>query len=365
MDQGNKQVYTRQEELRYEIDAVDSELQRLINRRASLVLEVGRLKEATGESFYQPARETWILDQVVERNTGPLSDEAMIRLFRELISSCLALEQRLCIAYLGPEASFSHSAVLLQFGHSVEGCPVRTIREVFREVQADRADYGVVPMENSNQGSINSTLDQLMHSDLQICGEVALRIEHHLMSLAPNLLDIERLYIHPQTRAQCREWLAEHLPDLELVEVTSNGEAARLSADDPRGGAIAGEVAARRYRLPILVRGVEDDPDNTTRFVVIGTEIAQASGRDKTSVLVSGPNHPGSLLHMLKPFADAGVNLTKIVSRPTYGALWDYVFFLDMEGHCEEPTVSRALTEIQQQGIGVRMLGSYPRARGC
>jgi chorismate mutase/prephenate dehydratase len=352
----------RQQGLRDEIDRLDAEIQRLINRRAAQVLEIARLKEAGGGPFYRPEREAQILQRVADRNEGPFPAEDMARIFREIMSSCLALERRLRVAYLGPEASFTHAAVQVHFGHAVEEVPVRTIGEVFRAVDAGQADYGVVPIENSTEGAVNATLDVLMHTALQVCGEVALRVEHQLMTRAESLAAVQRVYLHPQTRAQCREWLSAHLGEVDWVEVLSNAEAARLAADDPAAAAVAGAAAAEHYGLPILVAGIEDDPENTTRFVVVGQQAAGPSGRDKTSVLVSGPNRPGSLLAMLEPFSEAGVNLTKIVSRPAREALWDYVFFLDLEGHCEDAAITQALEGVREAGGAVRVLGCYPQA---
>ncbi|HKJ87049.1 MAG TPA: prephenate dehydratase [Gammaproteobacteria bacterium] len=354
---------SRQQELRREIDRLDAEVQRLINQRAAHVLEIARIKEANGGPFYRPEREAQILAKVAERNEGPFPAGDMVRILREVMSSCLALERRLRIAFLGPEASFTHTAVQVHFGHAVEEHPVRTIAEVFREVEAGSADYGVVPVENSTEGAVNASLDQLMRSNLQVCGEVALRVEHHLMSHAPGLEGIRRLYLHPQTQAQCREWLQSHLGGAEWVEVTSNAEAARRASQEPESAAVAGAAAAEHYGLPVLEAGIEDDPENTTRFVVVGEEGAGPSGNDKTSILVSAPNRPGSLSHMLQPFSEAGVNLTKIVSRPARSSLWDYVFFLDLEGHQEDPAVKDALSGVEAGGAAVKVLGSYPRAR--
>ncbi|KPV40164.1 prephenate dehydratase [Thiohalorhabdus denitrificans] len=353
----------RQEELRQEIDRLDAEVQRLINQRAARVLEIARIKESNGGPFYRPEREAQILARVAERNEGPFPDEDMVRIFREVMSSCLALERRLRIAFLGPEASFTHTAVQVHFGHAVEEHPVAAIAEVFREVEAGTADYGVVPVENSTEGVVNATLDQLMRTSLQICGEVALRVEHHLMSHAGSIGAIQRLYVHPQTRAQCREWLHAHLDGVEWVEVPSNAEAARRASQEPESAAVAGAAAAELYELPILAAGIEDEPDNTTRFVVVGEEGAGVSGNDKTSIVISAPNRPGSLFQVLQPFSRAGVNLTKIVSRPARSSLWEYVFFLDLEGHREEPTVQKALEGVTEGGAAVKVLGSYPRAR--
>jgi len=353
---------SRQADLRAEIDRLDREIQALVNRRAAQVLEVARLKETNGGPFYRPEREAQILQRVAERNEGPFPEDDMVRIFREIMSSCLALERRLRVAYLGPEASFTHAAVQVHFGHAVEEVPVATIGEVFRAVDADQADYGVVPIENSTEGAVNATLDNLRQSPLQVCGEVAMRVEHHLMSHADSIAGVERLYLHPQTRAQCREWLTAHMIGAEWVEMPSNAEAARRAAAEPSAAAVAGAAAADHYGLPILAHGIEDDPENTTRFVVVGKEAAGPSGNDKTSILVSGPNRPGSLLQMLEPFSEGAVNLTKIVSRPAPEALWDYVFFLDLEGHCQDEAVSQALEGVRARGGAVKVLGCYPRA---
>jgi len=352
----------RQDFLRREIDRVDAEVQRLINQRAEHVLEIARIKESQGGLFYRPEREAQILRRVAERNEGPFPAQDMVRIFREVMSSCLALERPMRIAYLGPAGSFSHAAVQVQFGHAVEEVPVGSIGEVFRAVDSGQADYGVVPLENSTEGAVNATLDALMHTPLALCGEVALRIEHNLMSRAASLEAVQKVYVHPQTRAQCHEWLQAHMGGVTLEEVASNSLAAKLAADEATAAAIAGTAAAELYELPILAAGIEDDPANTTRFGVVGPESAGVSGSDKTSLLVSGPNRPGSLLHMLQPFSDAGVNLTKIVSRPAREALWDYVFFLDVEGHAQDPAVARAVEAVRAGGAGVRILGSYPQA---
>ncbi len=352
----------RREALRAEIDRLDDEIQDRINQRAAKVLEIARLKEVEGEPFYRPEREARILNRLAERNPGPFPTEDLVRIFRELMSSCLALERPLSVAYLGPAASFSHSAVFQHFGHAVAEVPQRSIEEVFRAVGSGQAQFGVVPMENSTEGSVNATLDALMHTPLMVCGEVAMRVAHHLVGHATDIAGIRRVYVHPQTRAQCREWLTTHLAEAEWVEVPSNAEAARRAAEDPKAAAVAGAAARDYYELPLLAAGIEDDPANTTRFVVIGSRAVEPTGQDRTSLLVSGPNRPGSLLAMLQPFSDAGVNLTKIVSRPARGGLWDYVFFLDLEGHREEQAVQQALSMVEEGGAAVRVLGSYPRA---
>lgn len=347
---------------RQAIDTIDGEIQDLINRRAEHVLAIARLKEAEGGPFYRPEREARILRRIAERNAGPFPEQGMVRLFREIMSGCLALERQLRVAYLGPEASFTHTAVYTHFGHAVAEVPVATIDEIFRAVDGGQADYGVAPIENSTEGPVNATLDALMHTRLAMCGEVAMRIQHNLLTHAATLDGIQRLYVHPQTRAQCRSWLSGYLAAIPWVEVASNAEAARRAAEDPESGAVAGEAAAELYELPILVAGIEDDPDNTTRFAVIGPEAAGPSGKDKTSVFVSGPNEPGSLLRMLEPFSEAGVNLTKIVSRPARESLWDYVFFLDLEGHPQDSAVAQALAGVRLSGGAVQVLGAYPRA---
>jgi chorismate mutase/prephenate dehydratase len=353
------------EELRARIDAIDAEIQALISERARLAQRVGALKGlATTAEYYRPEREARVLRGVVERNRGPLRDEEMVRLFRELMSACLAQEEPLKIAYLGPEGTFTQAAVFKHFGHSVRALSVATIDEVFHEVEAGLADFGIAPVENSTEGTVNHTLDMFLTSPLRICGEVELRIHQHLMGRMKEIGQIRRICSHSQSFAQCRSWLAQYLPDAEKIVVSSNAEAARRARDEEGTAALAGDAAAEVYDLRILFSNVEDEADNTTRFLVIGRKLLAPSGDDKTSLLVSasGTQGPGVLLHLLDPLARHGVNMTRIESRPSRRRKWDYVFFVDVDGHAEQAAMKQALTEVERQSSLFRILGSYPRA---
>jgi chorismate mutase / prephenate dehydratase len=353
------------EELRRRIDEIDAELQALISERARCAQQVGVIKGAVGAAeFYRPEREAQILRRVVERNQGPLRDEEMVRLFRELMSACLAQEEPLKVAYLGPEGTFTQSAVMKHFGHSVRALSLATIDEVFHEVEAGGADFGVAPVENSTEGSVSHTLDMFLTSPLKICGEVELRIHQHLMGRMKDIGQIKRLCSHSQSLAQCRGWLAQYLPDVEKIPVASNAEAARRARDEEGTAALAGEAAAEVYDLHVLFENVEDHADNTTRFLVIGRKMFPPSGHDKTSLLISatGTEGPGVLQHLLDPLARHGVNMTRIESRPSRRRKWDYVFFVDVDGHAEDEPVSVALEEVQSKADLFRVLGAYPKA---
>ncbi len=354
----------RLDEIRKRIDAVDADIQRLITERAELAQEVARIKqlEQTDENvvFYRPEREAQVLRKVLARNQGPLAGEEMARLFREIMSACLALEQPLSVAFLGPEGTFTQAAVLKHFGHSVHLRPMVAIDEVFREVEAGSAHFGVVPVENSTEGVVNHTLDMFMRSSLAICGEVELRIHHHLIGRDRH--DIKKIYSHQQSLAQCREWLDAHLPEVERVSVSSNAEAVRRAAAEEGVAAIAGETAAEIYDLPVLEAKVEDNPDNTTRFLVIGTQVVPPSGDDKTSLLVSTPNRPGALYRLLSPFERNGISMSRIESRPSRLANWEYVFFIDINGHIQDEAVARALETLKTDSPMFKILGSYPKA---
>jgi chorismate mutase/prephenate dehydratase len=351
-------------EIRARIDAIDAQLQELINRRAAAAQEIATVKRRHDAQavFYRPEREAQVLREIKARNGGPLGDEEMARLFREIMSACLALEQPLEIAFLGPEGTFTQAAALKHFGHSVNTLPVGSIADVFQEVETGKCHYGVVPVENSTEGVVNHTLDMFMTSPLQICGEVTLRIHHNLMSKAAELGAIERVYSHQQSLAQCRGWLDRHLPAAERHPVGSNAEAARLAAVDSAAAAIAGETAAEIYGLPILVPNIEDETGNTTRFLVIGQQGVPASGDDKTSLLVSTRNEAGGLHRLLTPLADYGISMTRIESRPSRRGMWDYVFFVDIEGHRDDPAVGKALNALRSLAGMYKELGSYPRA---
>ncbi|MDX1605690.1 MAG: prephenate dehydratase [Candidatus Competibacterales bacterium] len=348
--------------LRARIDALDAELQRLLSERAECALEVARIKQDGGDRplFYRPEREAQILRRVRERNQGPLSNRTLLRLFREIIGACLALEQTLTVAYLGPAGTFTQAAVLAHFGHAVRTTPLPAIDDVFREVEAEAADFGVVPVENSTEGVVGHTLDRLVHSSLCICGEILLPIHQQLLSRAAGLKEIERIYAHQQSLAQCREWLDANLTQVERIPVASNGEAARLAAKDSSSAAIAGRIAAELNELSVLAANIEDDPENATRFLVLGRQPVDPSGHDKTTLLVAAPNRPGLLHRLLAPIADNGVNMTRIESRPSRRARWDYLFFIDLEGHAEDPAVARTLRELERIADFCRVLGAYP-----
>ena len=306
------------DKLRKQIDELDHKIQELINARAQLAEDVAKVKQESGhneEAFYRAEREAQVLRRVMDRNRGPLSNEEMARLFREIMSACLALEQVMTIAYLGPEGTFTQSAALKHFGHSVTTLPLNSIGDVFREVESGNAHYGVVPVENSTEGVVNHTLDQFVNSPLKICGEVELRIHHHLLTHSKKLTDVRKVFSHQQSLAQCREWLETNLPAAELITVSSNAEAARRVEKDPTTAAIAGEMAAEIYALPTLVANVEDEPDNTTRFLVIGRRSVPPSGDDKTSLLLSTDNRPGALYRMLNPFQQHNISMTRIESH--------------------------------------------------
>jgi chorismate mutase/prephenate dehydratase len=353
------------EQLRDQIDDIDRQIQALISDRARCAQRVGELKGLANKAdFYRPEREAKVLRGVAERNQGPLSNEEMLRLFREIMSACLAQEEPLKIAYLGPEGTFTQTAVYTQFGHSVRALSVPTIDEVFHEVESGVADFGVAPVENSTEGSVNHTLDMFLTSPLNICGEVELRIHQHLLGRMRDLSQIKRICSHSQSLAQCRAWLALHLPNVEKITVSSNAEAARRARDEDGTAALAGNAAAEVYDLNILFSDVEDEGDNTTRFLVIGRDSFPASGQDKTSLLISANSTegPGVLHHLLAPLAKHNINMTRIESRPSRRRKWDYVFFVDIDGHAEDAVVKQALEEISSQTDLFRVLGAYPRA---
>lgn len=351
--------------LRDEIDQIDRDIQRLINARAACAQQVAEVKQAASNGqevqYYRPEREAQVLRAVMERNEGPLPDEDMARLFREVMSCCLALEQPLNVAYLGPEGTFTHAAALKHFGHFVKAQPLSAIDEVFREVESGQVNYGVVPIENSTEGMVNHTLDSFVDSPLYIAGEVKLRIHHNLLSAhAGDISQVKRVYAHQQALAQCRKWLDSHCPQVERIAVSSNGKAARLAVDEPGVAAIASDMAAELYELDVLARNIEDRPDNTTRFLIIGSDVVPASGQDKTSLMVSVKNKPGALYHVLEPFHRHGVSMTRLESRPSNSGTWAYVFYIDFEGHIDDDNVQAVINEISPEAVEIKHLGSYP-----
>lgn len=351
-------------QIRERIDAIDEQIQVLLNQRAAAAQEVARVKRASDPDafFYRPEREAQVLRAVKARNQGPLGSEEMARLFREIMSACLALEQPLNIAFLGPEGTFTQAAALKHFGHAVRTLPVGAIPDVFQEVETGNCHYGVVPVENSTEGVISHTLDMFMGSPLQICGEVTLRIHHNLLGNDTDLSKVTKVYSHQQSLAQCRGWLDRHLPNADRVAVGSNAEAARLAKDEPGAAAIASETAAEIYGLQVIAPNIEDEAGNTTRFLVIGKQSVPPSGDDKTSLLITSRNEAGGLHRLLTPLAEHDISMTRIESRPSRRGVWDYVFFIDIEGHADDPRVAEALAALEKSAGLFRNLGSYPKA---
>jgi chorismate mutase/prephenate dehydratase len=350
--------------IRQRIDEIDLQLQQLISERAEAAQEVARIKLRADPQaeFYRPEREAEVLRRIKARNQGPLEDDEIARLFREIMSACLALEQPLSVAFLGPDGTYTQQAVLKHFGHSVRTTAMGSIPDTFREVEAGAAQYGVVPIENSTEGVITHTLDTFVTSPLRICGEVSLPINHQLLSREHATDQIRVVYTHAQSLAQCRGWLDQHLPHAERVAVGSNAEAARLATDIDNAAAIAGEAASEIYQLGILASNIEDEPGNTTRFLVIGKQDSPRSGADKTSLMFSTLNKSGGLHAMLSPFAQHGISMTRIESRPSRRGRWDYLFFIDVEGHREDENLAAALHEIELAATQFKVLGSYPKA---
>ncbi|MFN3586762.1 MAG: prephenate dehydratase [Moraxellaceae bacterium] len=355
------------EQIRQRIDSLDEQIQQLISARARCAQQVAEVKKAedpTATVFYRPEREAQVLQKVMARNEGPLDPEEMARLFREIMSACLALEHPMRIAFLGPAGTFTQTAALKHFGHSVQTVPIAAIDEVFREVEAGAVNYGVVPVENSTEGVVTHTADSFITSTVKISGEVQLRIHHHLLvSEGTQAGAISRIYSHQQSLAQCRKWLDAHYPKAERVAVASNAEAARRIKGEWHSAAIAGETAAELYGLKTLNACIEDNPKNTTRFLIIGNESVPRSGDDKTSIIVSmRKNQSGALYDILEPFKRRNINLTRIESRPSQTDAWSYVFFIDFEGHVDDAPVQAALAELDGRVRELKLLGSYPKA---
>ncbi|HEV7270424.1 prephenate dehydratase [Pseudoxanthomonas sp.] len=352
-------------DVRAKIDGIDRQIQSLIAERARFAHQVGKAKGklAAAVDYYRPEREAQVLRMVVDRNEGPLSDEVLVHVFREIMSACLAQQEPLKIGYLGPEGTFSQQAVLKHFGRSAHGLPLASIEEVFQEVASGNADFGVVPVENSGQGTIQITLDMFLTSDLKICGEVELRVHQFLMSRSGRIDDIERIYAHPQSFAQTAGWLRANLPKVEKVPVSSNAEGARRARGNDDAAAIGGESAAHVYGLKkVVMSPIQDDKDNTTRFLVIGRSLFPPSGHDRTSVLVFIHDKPGALFDVLSPFARHGISMNRIESRPSHRAKWEYGFFIDLAGHIDDDAMKLALAELKQHSAQIKVLGSYPVA---
>lgn len=367
-EQGDHSEAAELGKLRDQIDQIDQDILALINRRAECALRVAEVKQAAASGdeapvYYRPEREAQVLRNIAAKNPGPLSNEKVQQVYRQIMSACLALEEPLKVAYLGPEGTFTQLATLKQFGHAVVGMPKVTLDDVFREVASENCHYGVIPVENSSEGVVSHTLDNFLQTPLKICGEVELRIHHHLMTSNDLEEDqIEKIYSHQQTLGQCRRWLDGHFPKIPRLTASSNAEAARIAQQEPGAAAIAGEIAAETYGLKILHKKIEDQLDNTTRFIVVGREDIGPSGNDKTSIMVSTHNQPGALYRVLEPFHRHSVMLTSIETRPSKTGMWSYVFFIDFEGHRDDEVIRTVLGEIDADALEVKLLGSYPRA---
>ena len=353
--------------LRDQIDAIDEQLLDLFNQRARCAVEVAEVKRTLTDSdddinFFRPDREAQVIKRLKSLNPGPLADDEVGRLIREVMSACLALEQPLKIAYLGPEGTFTQSAALKHFGHSVSTVPMSSIPDVFNSVESGHANYGLVPVENSTEGVVSHTLDMFIDSNLKVCGEVEIRIHHHLANRSQDMSKVQRIYSHQQSFAQCRRWLDQNCPGIDRIPVSSNAEAARLASEQADAAAICGLPAVEIFGLKICYQNIEDLSDNTTRFVIIGNQDVDPSGNDKTSLLISTQNVPGALLRLLQPLADNGISMNKIESRPAQGRKWAYVFFIDIDGHQRDENVISALEELRPQASLFKILGSYPKA---
>lgn len=348
--------------LREQIDIIDAQILDLLNQRARVAEAVGHVKAETNAPVFRPEREAQVLRRVAERNPGPLVAGDVQTIFREIMSACRALERRVSVAYLGPAGTFSEQAVYQQFGHAVDGEACVSIDEVFRATEAGTADFGVVPIENSSEGTINRTLDLLLQTSLSISGEISLPVHHSLMTKGGTMDGIRRICAHSQALAQCQAWLNQHYPQIERQAVASNGEAARMASDDPSVAAIAGEIAGEKYSLVVVHAHIQDDPHNRTRFAVIGRLQTTPSGRDQTSLVLSVPNQPGAVHRMLAPLAEHGVSMTRFESRPARTGTWEYYFYVDIEGHLQDRKVAGALDELKRNAAFFKVLGSYPLA---
>lgn len=355
------QMDTDLSKLRHEIDALDDQIIELLNARAQCAIQVGKIKEVHAQRAYVPERERQVLDRLVKKSNGPLMPDSLRQIYKEVISASLALESPLEVSFLGPEATFTHEATKRHFGMSARLAARRTIPEVFEDVERDRSDYGVVPIENSTEGVVSHTLDSFVTSDLLISAEILLSVSHHLLNRNGTLGGITKVYSHPQALAQCRTWLAQNLPGVPLIDVSSTARAAQLAAEDSSAAAIASDLAASMYNLQIASSHLEDLKSNMTRFLVLGTEEAAPSGQDRTSVMFSLKNAPGILYTALAPFGRNGVDLSRIESRPSRKRAWEYVFFVDVEGHRLDSAVTEAIEELSEASVFMKVLGSYPR----
>lgn len=348
-------------EHRKAIDHLDAQIVRLINERTKHVLAIGEIKLKAGEEIYVPARERAVLQRICKMNAGPITDEQLRAIYREVMSSALALEKSLTIAYLGPEATFTHQAAIKRFGSSLRYAAQKTIGDVFTEVSKNRADYGVVPVENSTEGVVTHTLDMFVDSELKIVSQIVLKVQQCLMSNTPRT-QIKRLYVHPQSLAQCRGWIQSHLPRVELIETSSNARSAELAAKEKGAAALGGLLAAEKYKLEVLEQDIQDNAANATRFLVLGRQCSPPTGDDRTSLMVSMSDKVGALHHALAAFRKYKINLTKIESRPSKRKAWQYLFFIDCDGHMQDAKVAKAIVNLEKECSLVKVLGSYPNA---
>jgi len=351
------------QQLRSRIDEIDRQLVRALNARTKCVLEIGKIKHATGREIYAPDREEAVFRRVVGHNPGPLTNDSLRAIYREIMSSALALEKPLIIAFLGPEATYSHMASVRKFGASVRYEPLPSIADVFADVAKGRADYGVVPIDNSTEGAVTHTYDMFVDSELKICAQILLPIRHNLIAAGPRA-KIKKLYSISQVFAQCRQWLQINMPRVELVEVSSSTRAAEIARHEPHTGALASALAAEKYGLIVHDENIQDSSENVTRFLVIGRTYPGRTGTDKTSIMFASQDRVGALHDSLEAFQKYKINLTKIESRPSKKKAWEYYFFVDFTGHCEDPRVKKALAELAKHTMFVKILGSYPNVTG-
>ncbi len=351
------------QELRKKIDEIDDRMLDLLNKRAGIVIEIGNIKKTEKLDFHSPSREREIIERLTSRNQGPFPQDTLKAVYREILSSSLSLERPLKVAYLGPRATFTHMAGMQQFGLAAQYIPVESIKDVFHEVERGRADYGVVPVENSTEGVVNYTLDMFIDSDLKIAAEIMLEVSQNLMNKSGKLEDIKKIFTHPQVPGQCRDWLDKNMAGVPMLDAPSTARAAEIAAEDHATAAIASEMAAMLYSLQIVARGIQDNTNNYTRFLVIAAKSPGRTGRDKTSIMFSIKDRVGALYDMLSPFAGAGINLTRLDARPSGRKVWDYVFFLDMLGHIEDTGVSEAIEALKKDCLFLKVLGSYPKSQ--
>lgn len=352
-------------EIRQKIDGIDKNIYQLLKDRAKTAVEIANIKKSSEHEsavYYRPEREAQILRSIMENNDSLLSDRAVAQVFRDIMTACLALQKKLNVAFLGPVGTFSQMATETHFGKAIHSMPVDSIERVFREVDAGNADYGVVPIENSTEGVVIPTLDVFTSSGLNICGEIEIPIHQNLMRAPNDFSPLRKIYSHQQSLGQCRKWLQEQFPDAEIVAVASNALAAQLASKEIGSAAIGATLAAELYELDIITYNIEDNPQNTTRFLIIGKQIPAPSGNDKTALLIPTPHVPGSLYNLLKPFADRGINLTMLASRPYHHRNWSYMFFMDLIGHRDDENIKAALADLANMSVMVTVLGSYPRA---